>query len=271
MCVWKWIKRSVVGLAALSALGFFVFGKDVYSYVSSSGRIIQNSLQESVPFEFQIKRARLLLEDLVPQMHANIKLIAHEEVEIATLEKELSRENESVDGERSRIQALRASLDEQKVSYNFKGRDYSRDQVVEELGRRFEHFRTAEFLLSSKVKLLENRNRSLDAARKKLDKMRVARLELAAQIEALEGQFRLVQAESATSDMDLDDSKLSQLNSLLGDLRTRLAVAQRVLAHESRFVENIPVDTVEEQPLLESIDAHFEPVGSFEPVADSSF
>ena len=42
-----------------------------------------------------------------------------------------------------------------------------------------------------------------------------------------------------------------------GDLRKRLDVAQRVLAHESRFIENIEVDPVDEASLLESVDAHF--------------
>jgi len=256
--MWKWIKRGAVAAVALGLGGFFVFGSDVYSYVTSSGRMIQQSVKESVPFEFEIRRVRHLLEDLIPQMHANIKLIAEEEVEVATLERELERERLAVREEREKIQTLRSSLGEQKISYTFSGRRYSRDQVVEELGRRFESFQSAEVLLASKEKLLANRRMALDAARQKLDKMRAARLELASQVENLEGQFRLAQAQAATSQLALDDSTLAQIHKTMADLRKRLEVSQRVLAHEARFIENIPVDDIDEESLLDTIDAHFD-------------
>jgi hypothetical protein len=255
--MWKWIKRSILLAAGLAIAGFCVFGKDVYSYVTSSGRMLQQSVQDSVPFEFQIQRARHLLDELIPQMHANIKLIAQEEVEVVNLEKEIARERQSISEEKSRVQALRDALKKEKASYRFGGHDYSRVEVVEELARRFEQFQTAELLLASKEKLLSNRQLALGAARKKLDTLRTTRLELAAQVEGLESQFRLIQAESASCQVQFDDSKLSQVKKVLSDLRKRLDVAQRVLAHESRFIENIPVESLDEGKLLESVDAHF--------------
>ena len=257
--MWKWIKRSVICVAALSVAGFCLFGNDVYSYVTSSGKLIKDSVKDSVPFEFEIARARHMLEDLIPEMRAHLKIIAQEEVEVAALERDVDNESKAVGEERMRIQSLRKAVSEEKVSYKFGSHFYSRADVIEELARRFEHFRTAEVLLASRENLLDTRKKGLDAAVRKLDKMRVSRVDLEAQIENLESQFRLVEAEAATSKFELDDSKLAQINRLLGNLRKRLGVAQRMLAHEARFIENIPVDTIDAEDLLENIDSHFEP------------
>ncbi|MCZ6792463.1 MAG: hypothetical protein O7J95_02480 [Planctomycetota bacterium] len=256
--MFKWIKRSVIGLVALGVVGFFFFGKDVYSYVTSSSRMIKDHVKSSVPFEFELERARHMLDELIPEMRGHLKLIAHEEVEVATLDAEIEEERKSVEKERSRIQALRKTVSDEKVSYKLGAHRYSREQVIDELARRFEHFRTAEILLASKENLLDTREKTLEAAIRKLDKMRVTRVELAAQIGNLESQFHLVQAEASTSNFQLDDSKFAQINRLLKNLRKRLGVAQRMLAHEARFVENIPVDVVDEEALLESIDTHFD-------------
>lgn len=267
--MWKWIKRTVVGVAALAALGFVLLGTEAYSYVKTSGRMVQEKFEENIPFEIQIQRARQMLDELVPEMHANIKQVAREQVEIAALERELAGERESVGEERAKVAKMRSLVDEDRTSYRIGFATYTRDQLVDELGRRFKHFQTAEVLVASKEKLLENRRRALAAALDKLEKTRVARVELEAQIEGLETQFRLVQAEASTSDFALDDSKLAQINRVLGDLRKRLEVSEKVLAHESRFIENIPIDAVDETSLLEEIDSHFAETPAAEAV-DSS-
>ena len=259
--MWKWTKRSILGLAILAVAGYFCFGDQVASYVWSSGQIIQETVHDSVPFEFQIRRARNLLDDVVPQVHANIKLIAKEEVEIAGLEGEIATQRKAMTEEAARLQKLRDALRQDKASYEFGRAVYTKGDVVDELGRRFENFQMAEVLLASKEKLLANRRTTLAAAQKKLDQMRIRRVEVESEIEQLESQFRVVQAEAATSKLDLDDGKLAQIHSVLTDLRKRLEVSQRVLAHESRFIENIPVDAVDEASLLESIDQHFAPEG----------
>ncbi|HLU48541.1 MAG TPA: hypothetical protein VK116_10670 [Planctomycetota bacterium] len=254
--MWKWIKRSVLGVALATALGFLFFGSQLFSYVKASKRMVQESIAESVPFEYKLKQARLMLEDLVPEMHASIKEIASEQVDIASLERELEEERKSVSDERQKIAKLRDLAGESRTSYRIGYATYSRDQLLEELSRRFKHFQTAEVLVASKEKLLENRRRSLAAALEKLERMRIARVEVEAQIEALETQHRLLQNEAKASRLELDDSKLAQVEKLIGDLRRRLEVSEKVLSHEARFIEQIPIEPLDEAQLLEEIDLH---------------
>lgn len=252
----KWTKRIVLGGLVLVGAAVILHKTGAASYLRSSKRMLTAVVKDSIPVEFEIQRARDLLEDLIPEMQANLRLVAAEEVDVAHLEKEIAQHRGATRHEAEKLQALRDGLKTQLAAYNFGGREYSRDEVIEELARRFEHLKTAEMLLKGKEDLLRNRRRSLDAAVAKLEKTRVARVELAARIEALEAQFRLVQAQSSGTTFRLDESKLARTQKVIDGLKRRLEVAQKELAWESRFIENIPVEPVNEGALVDRVDAY---------------
>jgi hypothetical protein len=244
--------------------GLLFFGKDLFSYAFSSGRMLKTAVKDTIPVQFEIQRARDLLEDLIPEMHANLRLVAEEEVEVASLEKKVVKEREWVAGERSEIQRLRKDLDVRPAAYAAgEGRD-----SVDQLSQKFERFRTRELLLSGNEKLLQNRRRTLNAAIQRLEKTRLARVELAAQIEGLEGQFHLLQAQGSSCDLRLNDTKLAQTQRLLGDLKKRLEVAQRVLEREASITDPSPAPSVTPERLKDEIDTHFS-TGGPKPTPES--
>jgi hypothetical protein len=127
------------------------------------------------------------------------------------------------------------------------------------LAGRFERFKESEVVLASKVKVLDARERSLDAARQMLEKTSGEKRILEAKIEALTGQYRLVNAASTgTANLQMDNGKLAQTEKLIAQIQKRLDVAEKVLAAESRFVEQIPVDTVVESDLVAQVDEYFD-------------
>jgi len=257
--MFKWIKRAAIVGAVVAVAGGVIVGTGLGSYVRSSGNIFKSALKEAVPIEFEIQRARDSLEGLVPAAQEALRDVAREEVEVASLDKEIIRERELVAAETAKVQKLRSTLNTQLASYQIGGREYRRQELVEELGRRFESLRTAEMLLNGKEELLRNRRRALDAAVQKLERTRLSRLELASQIEALEAQHHLIQAQASGSKFQLDDSKLSQTEKIIADLKKRLEVAQRVLAREAQFVEAIPVESgKDEHNVVESVDTYFQ-------------
>ena len=77
-------------------------------------------------------------------------------------------------------------------------------------------------------------------------------------IESLASQYRLVKAASIGSNIQVDNSKLAQTEKLITQIKKRLDVAERVLAHESQFVQAIPVDAVAEEDLLTQVDEYFQ-------------
>ena len=76
------------------------------------------------------------------------------------------------------------------------------------------------------------------------------------------GQNQLVRAAAVGSKFEIDNSKLAQTERLISEIKKQLDVAERVLAHEARFVEPIQVDSVSEKDLLTQIDEHLEANGS---------
>lgn len=256
--IMKWVKRGVIAGAAACLIGGLIFGKDVVSYVRSSAKSVRTVVKESVPIEFELRRARDLLEEIIPEMHANIRLIAQEEVEVAALEADIEKSKEACDEERVRVRRLRNALAKPQARYCFAGKEYPREYVKEDLARRFELLKQSELVLASKKRLLATRQQSLHAAMQLFEKTRSEKRLLEDKIEALTSQYRLVKAAAVGSQIEVDNSKLAQTEKLIAQIKKRLDVAERVLAHESHFIQPIPVDSIVEKDLLTQVDEYFD-------------
>ena len=257
----KTIKITLIVVVGAVLLGSFVFGTDVVSYVRCSANSMQSAVKDAVPIEFELKRARDLLEDIIPEMHAQIRLIAQEEVEVAALKGELDTSRQMLTSESDRIQTLKNALEANQISYQFGVREFSRSDVKADLAARFSRYKEAEVVLASKEKLLTTRQSSLNAAMALLEKTKSQHRLLKDKVSTLEGRFRVAKAQAVGSTrLTLDNSKLTQAEKLINQINKRLDVAERVLAHESRFVETIPVDVIQERDLLAQINDHFNPI-----------
>ncbi len=255
-------KGLFLGIAIL-VVGGLLFGDQLFSYINSSVKSVQKAAKNNVPIEFELKRAQDLLEMVIPEMHAQIRLIAQEEVEVANLRKDIEMSEKRLKDQRAEVSKLRESLDLQKANYTFGRHEYTRAQVKDELGRQFETFKEAELVLQTKKKLLATRENALKSALGQLDETRSQKLLLENKIETLASQHRLLKTAAADSKtLKLDNSKLQQTENLISSIKKRLEVAERVLSHESKFIENIPVDTVQEQDMLEEIDEYFSPTAT---------
>ncbi|MBN1125304.1 MAG: hypothetical protein JXA82_09875 [Sedimentisphaerales bacterium] len=257
--LWKWFKRGVIITAAVAVVGGLVFGTEAISYVKSCANWTRSTVKDSVPIEFELKRAQQLLDEIMPEIHQNIRLIAQEEVEIAALKSDLERSEESFTEEELRIKALRNCLNTQKATYTFAGRDYNREELKQDLAWRFERFKEAQIVLVSKKQMLSTRENALAASMQMLDRARTQKRILASKIEALQAKHRLLKASTIGSGVQFDNSKIAQTEKLIGEIKKRLDVAEKVLAYESHFVQSVPVDAVQETELLQEIDQHFAP------------
>jgi tellurite resistance protein len=246
----------VVGVCCVALAGGIIFGKDIFSYVHSSAKSLRTAVKDSVPLDFELQRARDLLEGIIPEMQANVRVIATEEVEVASLDSEVSRGAQSLAQEHKALAQLANALGVQQASYTFGGRDFTHQQVKDDLERRFDRFKEAESVLESKKRLLESRKTSLQAAMQLLEKTRSQKAVLEDKIVMLEGQYRLVQAASASSQFQVDGTKLAQTEKLIGDIKKRLDVAEHVLAHQATFVSPIDVDVVSEKDLVAQVQQH---------------
>ncbi len=99
----RWLKWVAAALTGSVILGVVLFGAELPSYLTSSTRQVRSAVKDSVPIDFELQRARDLLETMLPEIHTKIRLIAHEEVEVAALQQEIGAKKSSFWRSRSRF------------------------------------------------------------------------------------------------------------------------------------------------------------------------
>lgn len=254
----KSIKWAVLTTVAAGAVGGVLFGTELGSYVTTSVRSVREAAKDNVPMEFQLERARHMLDDIIPEMQANIRLVAQQEVEIAGLKADIEQGKRSMDEEQNRVQRLRDVVASGQSQCSFGGLTYSHDELKEQLARRFGMLKEAEVVLTGKERLLTNQERALAAATAAIERTRGQKTLLEGQIASLEAQYRLVQAAATGTKLSLDKSKLAKTERLIADIKKQLDVAEHVLAHEAKFTDVLPADAVvDEKALVAEVDEHF--------------
>jgi chromosome segregation ATPase len=248
---------ALVASGALLA-GGLIFGNQLSSYVHTSAEKLRSSVKDKVPVEFEIRRARDLLEGIGPEIHNSVRAIAEQEVEAGMLKREIDDSKLAVADETGRVQKLRDAVAGGQTSFSVGDMSVSRNQLVQELARRFNNLKAAQTALAAKQVLLEKRQQSLLAAQNALESAKSQRAMLESQIEGLEAQYKLVQATSAASSSpwQFDQSKLAQAKRAIGEIHKHLEVAERVLAHEASFTPSLPPEAIDEKELVNQVDAH---------------
>jgi chromosome segregation ATPase len=251
------IKKLIVVTAVVLLLGGIFAKSNLGSYVTTSYRRVSNSVEESVPLEFQIDRARNMVRDLEPEIRRSMHVIAKEEVEVAELDKRVQQATANAEKDKSEIMRLQADLKTGDRVFRYAGHTYSKDEVKEDLARRFNRYKSIDGTIESMTQMRDARQRNLDAARQKLTAMMAAQRQLAVDIENLEAKHKLVQVAEASSDFQFDDSQLARCKELMTDIRTRLDVAAKLANADTNFQKEIPLDAAAAEDVTEQVAEYF--------------
>lgn len=255
------IKQAIYGVAALSALATWVFGRDVVSYAKTWGGSVRQAVKREVPVEFEVARARELVENLIPEIHTCMHVIAEQEVDVEHLTEEIGRKESELASQKEVILSRQTDLKSGQASYSYAGQSYSAEQVRQDLAKRFDRFKVAEETVKKEKQVLEARQKALAANRDKLDNMLAAKTDLELQLEQLEARMKVVQAAETVSTVSIDDSELSRAKKLIRELNKQLDVKEKVLAADNKFSDLIPAEPKPTAPhdLESQIEAHFAP------------
>ncbi len=254
------LRKILLGAGIAVGLGTFVFGREAISYLRAGCRNVQNAVKAEVPVEFEIERARTLVDQLVPDIRQCMHVIAEQQVDIEHLTTALTRKEAELGKQKDAILALRDDLGSGKGSFTYASHKYSANDVKRDLATRFERFKAAEEILAADRQILTAREQTLVANREKLDGLMQAKKELEVKLEQLQARLHTVRAAEAVSQLAIDDSNLSHARKLIEDLNKQLDVKQRVLDAEVKFTGLIPVEKAAPTApanLTEQIDAYF--------------
>jgi hypothetical protein len=247
-----------------------LFGRDAASYVSTTYNRLTSSVQESVPVEFQIDRAKQMVRDLEPEIRRSMHVIAKEEVALAQLNQQVDASEQKTEKDKQEILRLQADLGQNRDVYRYASRSYTCDEVKQDLARRFNRFKVADDTLVSMRQMRDAREKNLDAAQQKLAAMINARRKLDVDIQNLEAKRKLVEVAQASSEYVFDDSQLARCKELIGDIRTRLDVAAKLANADVNLDVEIPLDEATPSDITDQVADYFKLNGETVEVAHES-
>jgi chromosome segregation ATPase len=236
------IKKALLVVGGLGLLSVFIFGRDACSYMKTSYGRATEAVTESFPTEFQIDRARRMVQELKPEIQECAQVIARQQVEVEQLDERITQLEGKLEDDKADIVRLQGDLAEGNSYYTYAGHRYSADRVREDMSNRFERFKTNEATIEHWRKMRDARRAQVDAAKQKLDAMVTAERQLTAEVENLEVQLKLVQVAEATSDFNFDNSKLARAKELIGQIKTDMEVASRLAAADIEVTGEIQLD-----------------------------
>lgn len=250
--------KKFVLMGILAAVGAItVAGTGAWSYVRTGYNTASESVRGSVPIDWEIKRARQMIQDLKPEIAKNLQIVAREEVGVERLAQEIQIKEGQLAKGRNDILRLKDDLESGSVRFVYAGRNYTENQVKDDLANRFKQFQIHEQTTKKLSQVLAARQKNLDAARRNLDEMLSARRELEVEIENLQARLTMVQVAKTSSPVALDNSQLSSTKKALDNIRTRIDVAERLVASEGILDGTIPLDEPSSPELLDEIADYF--------------
>jgi chromosome segregation ATPase len=250
------MKKTIVIGAAVALLLALLMGR---SHVRTAWNEVKDTVKNTVSIDFELKRARQMIKDLRPEIEKNLRLIAQEEVEVAKLEKQVTKSQDQLARDRQDILRLKGDLDSGSEVFVYAGRSYTAKEVKSDLTSRFEQFKTQEATAEALNKILLARQQSLQAAREKLDSMLDAKRQLEVDVENLEARLAMVEVAQTSSEFRFDDSQLSRTQQLLDDIGTRIEVAERLVNVNSDYATRIPLedDSEAERDITDEVAEYF--------------
>jgi len=235
------LRKSLIGVGGLTLLLGLVFGRDMFSYVRTTVGWVNSTVKDAVPVQFELERARKMIQDLEPEISRHKREIAREELDLRKLAEQVKEDEQKLTKNWSEIEILRTDLARGDSNFVYAGHSYTAKQVETDLTSRFERYQTKEATLQKLSKIVDARERGLTAAQEKLKAMIAAKRQLEVEVENLEARQKMVEVAKATSEFVIDDSQLSRTRQLLTDIESRIEVDAQLVNADDIVLDEIPV------------------------------
>jgi DNA repair exonuclease SbcCD ATPase subunit len=253
------LKKAVVGSLAVATLGTFVFGRDAWSYLRTGASSVRDAVKREVPIEFEIERARKEVEQLLPEIRKSMHVIAQEQVEVEHLKQAISKREAGLENQEEAILTLSADLKSGDTHFVYAGRNYHVKDVQRDLAERFNRYKVAEDTLRREREVLVAKEAALESHRETLESMLSQRKDLDVELERLEARLRTVEARKTISELNIDDSQLARVKTLIREIDKKLDIEDELLNAEGNFAGLIPIEKESEIPedIAVQVDEYF--------------
>src|SRR5690606_7026193 len=155
-------RKAILGTVGLFVLGTFVFGRDIGSYMRTGASSVRQAVKAEVPLEFEVERARKMVEDLVPDIRNCMHIVAEQQVDIEYVDEHVAEPEAQLAKQKDAILALRSDLTTGDERFVYASHTYTADEVKRDLAQRFERYKGAEETLKRDRQILQAREAALN-------------------------------------------------------------------------------------------------------------
>ena len=255
------IKKSVkAGLATLGVAGL-VFGTQAWSYIRTGVNNVQNAVQAEVPIAFELDRARHEVQQLIPEIHRSLHVVAEEQVEVEHLKAALEAKGAALAEQQQSLVTLTTDLKSDRQNFVYAGSNYDRGELERDLAERFNRFKIAEESLKKEREMLVMKTRALKTHQDTLEQMLSQKKTMELELDRLTARLRTVESRKSITSLSIDDSKLAQVKSMIGTIDKKLDVEDRILDTEGNFSDLIPITkpAISTVDIVAQVEAHLTP------------
>jgi hypothetical protein len=218
------------------------------SYLTTARDSVREAVKREVKPEWEVKRVKGLVDNLVPDIQKCMRVIAEQQVDIEHLQGEIVRREDALADQEKILLSMTKDLESGDEEIQYVNRTYTSEEVRRDLSHRFDKFKVAKDALERDRKILKAREKALAANQEKLENMISKKQDLEVQIAELEARLKSIEAQETISELNFDDSQLAQAKSAIRDLNKSLDVKERMLDVEGRFANLIPTEDVRKVP-----------------------
>jgi len=250
------LRKLILAGGATALMSGVLVGTPLWSYARCATSYLTGAATDAVPLEWEVKRARQMIDDLQPEIAKNAKQIARERIEVAKLNKQISHVDESLAKAQTEIERLSTDLRGGEKSYTYGGKTYTCSVVKEDLSNRFSRFKTRRETADKLRQMLTARESSLHSAADRMDAMLASKSQLEVEIENLQARIGALRVAQTSSELNLDDSQLSRTRELLDEIATRIDVEEETVAVDTNYFGTIDLDEPADENLLDEISLY---------------
>lgn len=254
MKILQWCLAGLI-VVALCSLSTCELG----SYFGTAATELRDSARELVSVEFELKRARRLVEGLDRAIRDSAERVVRNKLAIERLEQKVADYDKRLAAGRERILQLKDELKSGSTSYVLAGTTYSADELRGELKFRFERYQEMEATVRDLTRVLEQLREKKNANERRFRQLSATKVRLAAEIEGLDARLSALRAAEATGEVASTGADVSRIRALLDDIHVRIRVdessADLVEDAERRF----EIGTLDDaRDVVETVEAYFD-------------
>jgi peptidoglycan hydrolase CwlO-like protein len=221
-------KLLVIGLIVVA--GLWVIRKThLASYAGTIWSQVRQEAKAQVPVKFELDRIRHEIAQMDDDIRGMVSPIAEHMATISELRRDIERTRGRLVQQKASLLTLTTSLEKGGDLVLYQGSKVPAQRLRDKMQRDFANYKLTETGLATKEKLLAAREKALDATREQLNKLIAKKRDFEVQVANLEAEQQLIEAAGAGTDLRVDDSRATEIQSALEGVRHQQEVVRAKL------------------------------------------